>query len=86
METHFDPRRKARSAPLSVCAKFYDGYIRLEQYGRERATGMDCFRVVYGRQIDDDLDYGQACTKLGQALLHYLSCESLVDNREHGKR
>jgi hypothetical protein len=85
METHFDPSRKARISPLSVCDEFYDGVIRLEQYGKDHATGMDCFRVTYGRQIDDDLTYGEACAKLGQALLHYLSCEGKVDNRERGR-
>lgn len=35
MKTHFNPAEKARSAPLSLCAEFAGGFIRLEQYGRD---------------------------------------------------
>ena len=45
-------------------------------------AGPDCFSVHYGRQEDNRLSYGDACAKLGQALFHKLSCDSIIDNRE----
>lgn len=70
---------------MKLCHEFKDfdtvwGPIKLEQRGK------DNFRVTYGRQVDDNLTYGQACAKLGQAQLHWLSCESRVDNRMKGER
>ena len=56
------------------------GYpIKLYQHGR------DSFKVRYGMQIDDRLDYGNAAAKIGQAIMHALSCEGKVDNRERGE-
>lgn len=54
-------------------------YIALEQ------AGPDDFCVRYGRQIDEGLSYSQAASKLGQAIMHALSCDALVDNREKGE-
>jgi len=49
--------------------------IRLDQ------TGLDQFTVVYGYQVDAGLTYGEACDKLGQAIMHALACEGAIDNR-----
>lgn len=38
------------------------------------------FRVIYGLDISDKLTYLQACASIGQALLHHLSCEGIVNN------
>lgn len=48
--------------------------------------GRDNFTVCYWKQTDSNLTYGQACAKLGQAILHALSCEYAIDNRERGER
>jgi hypothetical protein len=49
-------------------------------------TGVDSFTVEYGKQIKKRLSYGDACSELGQAIMHALSCEGKVDNRERGER
>lgn len=38
------------------------------------------FTVTYGLQVETDLTYLQACSEIGQCLLYYLVCESIVDN------
>ena len=38
------------------------------------------FRLSYDLQLTPDMTYAQACKHLGEALLHHLSCESVVDN------
>lgn len=38
------------------------------------------FRVTYGMQVEDNLTYVQAAAKLGQAIMHALACDSLLDN------
>jgi len=53
--------------------------IKLQQHGR------DSFRVTYGKQVDDGLDYGRAALKLGAAVMHALACEEKLDNREPGE-
>jgi hypothetical protein len=54
--------------------------IVLEQRGRNK------FRVVYGLQVDDDLNYGAAAAKLGSAIMHAAACEDRLDNRMPGER
>lgn len=48
-------------------------------------TGIDRFTVRYGAQSDDNLTYGGAAAKLGQAIMHALACEGKLDNRERGE-
>ena len=48
--------------------------------------GVDRFTVQYGLQTDQELSYGEACAKLGQAILHALACDGELDNRERGQR
>lgn len=38
------------------------------------------FTVTYGLQVETDLTYIQACSEIGQCLLHYLCCEDIADN------
>lgn len=68
-----EPRHK-------LCEGWYDNHITLQQ------AGKDNFAVRYGKQVDAGLTYSQACSKLGQAFMHHLSCESKVDNRHKGER
>ena len=42
--------------------------------------GPDNFTVTYGKQVDSNLTYGDACSKLGQAILHALACAGKIDN------
>ena len=56
------------------------GPLKLEQRGR------DSFRVTYGLQIDDKLSYAQASAQYGQAIMHWLACEDMLDNRMKGER
>ncbi|PLP55558.1 hypothetical protein CYK37_30170 [Mesorhizobium loti] len=57
-----------------------DGMVTLQQRGR------DNFAVRYGKQVDAALSYSQACSKLGQALMHQLACDDRLDNRIRGER
>lgn len=54
--------------------------IKLEQ------LGVDRFRVTYGLQVDDELTYGRAAAKYGEAIMHALACDSKLDNRIRGER
>lgn len=47
--------------------------------------GKDNFAVRYGKQVDAGLTYGEACSKLGQALMHQAACDGKLDNRERGE-
>lgn len=42
--------------------------------------GRDNFTVTYGKQVNSNLPYGEACAKLGKAILHALACEGKLDN------
>ncbi len=66
----------------TVCFTVENGAypIVLSQQGRDK------FTVQYGKQIDKQLTYGQACTALGQAIMHKLSCDGDVDNRMPGEK
>ena len=55
------------------------GMVTLQQRAK------DNFAVRYGKLVDADLSYSQACTKLGQAIMHELSGDT-VDNRMPGER
>lgn len=54
--------------------------IKLQQ------RGVDRFRVTYGMQVDDNLNYARAAAKFGEAVMHALACEGRLDNREKGER
>jgi hypothetical protein len=46
--------------------------IKLEQSGKDR------FTVIYGRQIDQDISYRLAAARLGEAMMHALTCEGKI--------
>lgn len=48
-------------------------------------TGFNRFTVVYGLQVDAHLNYGNACEKLGAAIMHHQNCEGHIDSREKGE-
>ena len=65
---------------MRLCWEFHDlrtpwGPIKLEQ------RGVHSFRVTYGKQVDDGLTYGRAAAMLGSDIMHWLACESHLDNR-----
>ena len=39
----------------------------------------DRFTVVYGMQHEGGLSYSEACNKLGQAIMHALTCSGALD-------
>ena len=39
------------------------------------------FILTYGCEVKAGLDYARAAKALGEAILHHLSCESIVNNR-----
>lgn len=59
---------------MKTCYEVKDLDIKVEQY----TNGL--FRVTYGLQVDDKLDYVDACHKFGEDIFHALACESLLDN------
>ena len=48
--------------------------IKLHQQGKNK------FTVTYGKQIDANLSYADAASKLGEALMHALACEGKLNN------
>lgn len=54
----------------------HDALIELRQ--SEDKHGR--FILTYGCEVTPGLTYARACSALGQALLHHLSCESIVNN------
>lgn len=48
--------------------------IKLEQRANKK------FRVTYGQQVDDNLDYGAAAEKLGGGIMHALAIAGKLDN------
>lgn len=47
---------------------------------QDRKRQSESFSVQYGQQLDHNLTYSEAASKLGQALMHGLACEGLLDN------
>ncbi len=44
--------------------------------------GPDKFKVAYGKQFKDNLDYSQAAHELGCCIMHALACEGQIVQRE----
>ena len=63
-----------------LCHQIPEYKIKLEQ------TGIDRFTVTYFLEVKKGLTYGDACSAYGQAIMHALSCDGIVDNREKGER
>ncbi len=49
-------------------------------------NGKDNFTVIYGKQVDDGLNYRDAAFELGRSIMHALACVGRLDNREKGER
>lgn len=65
---------------MKTCAVFLDGSdapAQLDVMLEQRANGR--FRVTYGLQVSDDLDYTAACWEIGCCLMHSLACNSKLD-------
>ena len=45
-----------------------------------KRDNKEAFRVVYGLQKSEDLDYAEACKELGQCLMHQLSADGKLDD------
>lgn len=63
-----------------------EGYtVRMEQLDGAhpiylyKVAGKDRYAVQYGRQFDYGLSYQEAATKLGEARMHLLTCDGLLD-------
>lgn len=63
---------------MNICLELsnpkIDGPILLEQ----RADKS--FRVTYGKQVRDRLNYSDAAHELGECVLHALACMGKLDN------
>lgn len=44
-------------------------------------TGFNRFTVVYGQQVQEKLNYGEAAKELGECIMHALACAGRIDNR-----
>lgn len=44
------------------------------------------FRVTYGLQVNNGLNYARAAQLLGEAILHALACDGMLDNSERACR
>jgi len=49
-------------------------------------TGLDRFKVTYGKQIKSGLNYSDAAHELGACLMHAMACDGKLDNRERHER
>lgn len=49
-------------------------------------TGQNSFTVMYGKSRKSFLNYGQAASELGSAIMHALACAGKLDNRLKGER
>ena len=55
-------------------------------YGIKLEQRTNCrFRLTYGVEVRDNLNYGDAADALGRSILHALSCDGKIDNRELGR-
>jgi hypothetical protein len=44
-------------------------------------TGVDRFKVIYGKQVESGLNYSDAAHELGACIMHRQACEGELDNR-----
>jgi hypothetical protein len=56
----------------------YTRIICEQSTSRARVRNETSFRVTYGQQVRDNLNYKQAAIELGAALLHQAACNGLV--------
>jgi hypothetical protein len=71
--------QKPQSKQKHVCLELFGGP---EKFGIQLTqTGFDAFSVIYGKQVDTNLNYNRACAELGAAVLHWLCCANRADNQ-----
>ncbi len=61
---------------MRICYNNLDYDIKLLQSGR------DNFTVVYGKQVKKKLNYGDAASELGAAIMHAAACDGILDNSD----
>jgi hypothetical protein len=57
-----------------TCFSMNGGDIRLVQHD------LNSFTVFYGMVEDNELSYGQAAARLGEAIMHHAACEYRLIN------
>lgn len=62
---------------MKLVHEFKDGDVPVVLQQR----GIDKFRVVYGREVCDNLNYAKACFEYGRCVFHSLACAGKLDNR-----
>ena len=80
MQTYFTESMTYESPEPRHKLCWQEGIISLQQRGK------DNFAVRYGRQVECDLSYSEACMSLGKSILHNLACEGELDNRAKGEK
>ena len=63
-----------------LCKEHADLQVRLVQ------QGIDRFAVIYGLQVKERMNYGDAASEYGACLMHALACDGKLDNRSKGER
>ena len=56
---------------------FQHGLVTLQ--ARETMGAPNSFLVRYGKEVSPGLSYGEACTMLGQVLMHQVACTGAFD-------
>jgi hypothetical protein len=79
MQTMLDTYEPAKGyGPVAM--DFTDRSFPVRLYQNAKRKGS--FAVQYGKQFDYGLSYSEACEKLGQVMLHVLSCDGMIDNEQ----
>jgi len=60
----------------TLCWKYDDLAFPIELW----QTGKSLFQVIYGQQVSNHLDYGDASAELGESIMHALACDGKLDN------
>lgn len=60
--------------------------FRIEEFDIElkQSKSGKILQVIYGRQLDVTRSYSEACSLLGQAILHASACTGNLDNESIG--
>jgi hypothetical protein len=72
-------RRRDKGPAMKQVCFTYDKTIALYQ------TGFDQFTVKYGKQVREELSYGQAARELGCAIMHSVACDGRLDSRDESE-
>jgi len=61
---------------MRTCFEWGEGTLAITLEQRSDLT----FRVTYGREVTDNLNYSRAAAVLGSCIMHALACEDVLDN------